>query len=107
MTSAIGGSMISKAVGGRPERGGSPEGGPQIKSRTARESIHPVVNRLPTDMERFGDEFDGLPFGEPEHGLCPTPFLGQGGMSQEVLQLTPKSVAQEDVAHRGTPLGFW
>ena len=86
---------------------GIPEAVPQIKSGAALESIHPVVNRLTTDVEQFRDEFDGFPIGEPEHGLCPAPFLGQGGMDQEVLQFTPKSVAQEDVAHQATPLLFW
>src|SRR5512135_1145808 len=89
--------------------GGIPEARPEIEVLAHPESIRPVVNRLTTAVEQFGDVLDRLPLGEPEQGLCPAAFLSQGGMSEEFLQLASQSVAhaQDDVAHRATPRFLW
>src|SRR4051794_1368915 len=67
------------------------------------EAFRPVVDRLATDMEPFGDLIGRLALGEPEHGLGAAALPGRGGMEHEVLQVDPLPVAEFDRSHRDRP----
>src|SRR5512135_3449852 len=91
-----------RATGAR----GVEESSPEVKPLTVPESLDPVVNRLPADLEQFGNLFDRLPIGEPEQGLGPASLSGQRGMGQKVFQLSTESIAQDNRGHRATS-EFW
>ena len=49
------------------------------------ESIDPVVNRLATDMQEFGDLLHGFAFIKLEYGLSTTTLLHRRSVEHEVL----------------------
>src|SRR5512135_3116217 len=79
------------------------QSGAEIESLTLLKALRPVVDRLATDMEPFGDLIGCLALGEPEHGLGTAAFPGRGGMEHEVLQVDPLPVAEYDRSHRDSP----
>ena len=79
----------------------------QVESLSLQEAVHPVVNRLTTDLEQFGDVFDGLPLGElGEQGVSPNAAPWAEGVWSTRSSNSPRRRVLRMIECIGPPLCF-